>query len=214
MSAAAGRKRSVRDSVREGARGAYREAILAAAARVFVRAGFYETRMAAVAREAGLGVGTLYNYFESKEQIFSAMLDAQHGQFWQGLTGSIEGEADPVARLRHIVLTTFEHLEQHGALFAILMERGGVGECDVERLAGAGVARHYEQFLDLLEKTLRAAVKRKQIRADIEPRLLVAMLSGAMNGATYAWLKRGRRGHLSSSADDLFSLFLQGARAS
>jgi len=212
--AAPAKKRSVRESVREGTRGAYREAILSAAERVFVRAGYYETRMAEVAREAGVGVGTLYNYFESKEQVFSAMLDAQHEQFWQGLERAIEGEDDPVACLRHLVVTTFEHLEQHGALFAILMERGGVGECDMERLAGVDVAKHYEQFLDLLEKTIRAAVRGKQIRADVDSRLLVAMLSGAMNGATYSWLKRGRRGRLSSNADELLSLFMQGARAS
>jgi AcrR family transcriptional regulator len=159
-------------------------------------------------------VGTLYNYFESKEEIFAAMLDAQHDQFFQRITGALEGEEDPVARLRSIVVATFEHLEAHGPLFAILMERGGVGEFDVERLAGAGAARHYEEFLGLLEKTVKAAIRRKAMRADVDARLLVAMLSGAMNGATYAWLKKGRRGRLSSVVDDLLSLFLQGARAS
>jgi TetR/AcrR family fatty acid metabolism transcriptional regulator len=214
VSGSASRRRSVRESVREETREAYREAILSAAERVFVRAGFYETRMADVAREAGVGVGTLYNYFESKEEIFGAMLDAQHEQFWRGLTRSIEGDDDAMARLRHLVVTTFEHLEQHGALFAIFTERGGVGEFDVERIAGVSVARRYEQFLDLLERTIRAAVKSKQIRADIDARLLASVLSGSMNAATYSWLKRGRRGHLSSTADELLSLFLQGARAS
>src|SRR5512147_1607985 len=51
----------VREVVREGARGAYRNAILEAAERVFARSGFYTTRMADIAREAGVGVGTLYN---------------------------------------------------------------------------------------------------------------------------------------------------------
>ena len=41
---------------------------------------------------------------------------------------------------------------------------------------------------------------------------MVAALSGAMNGATYAWLKKKRRGRLSAAADDLLTLFLDGAR--
>src|SRR5690349_18001945 len=63
--------RPVRESAREGARGAFRDAIVSAAERVFARSGFYETKMAEIAREAGVGVGTLYNYFESTEVIFA-----------------------------------------------------------------------------------------------------------------------------------------------
>jgi hypothetical protein len=46
----------------------------------------------------------------------------------------------------------------------------------------------------------------------VDARLLVSMLSGAMNGVMYAWLKKGRRGRLSSACPALFELFLQGAR--
>src|SRR5689334_23222469 len=68
------RGRPVRESAREGARGAFRDAIVAAAERVFARSGFYPTKMAEIAREAGVGVGTLYNYFESKEVIFAEIM--------------------------------------------------------------------------------------------------------------------------------------------
>src|SRR5262245_46891880 len=58
-----------KEAAREEARGAYREAILAAAERVFSKSGFYATRMADIAKEAGVAVGTLYNYFDSREVI-------------------------------------------------------------------------------------------------------------------------------------------------
>jgi len=45
----------------------------------------------------------------------------------------------------------------------------------------------------------------------VDVRLLVAMLSGAMNGAAHAWLKRDRRGRLASVTGELIELFLQGA---
>ena len=108
----------------------------------------------------------------------------------------------------------FTYLDEHSALFAVLMERGAVNECDMERLTGEGVSRNYEQFLDLIEKAIRSAVRAKQVRSDVDTRLLVAMLTGAMNGATYSWMKRGRRDRLSAAADELFKLFLQGARNS
>jgi TetR/AcrR family fatty acid metabolism transcriptional regulator len=199
-----------RQSAREEARGAYREAILAAAERVFAKSGFYATRMADIAREAGVAVGTLYNYFESREVILSDLLSLRHKQFHATVLAAAVAR-DPVERLRQIVATSLGLIDENGALFAMFMERGAVGEYDIERLVGERADDEYGEFLSLLEKTVRACVREKRFRSDVDTRLIVSMLAGAMNGATYAWLKRGRKGRLSSMTDDLFELFLQGA---
>jgi len=204
------RGRLVREHAREEARGAYRQAIIEAAERVFARAGFYETKMAEIAREAGVGVGTLYNYFESKDVIFGEIVVERQAEFDRTVQAAAVA-ADPVERLRQIVESCLSYLDDHGALLAIFEERGAVTECDVERLAGPSAARGYEKLLEFLEKNIRSAVRAKRIRADVDTRLLVAMLSGAMNGASYAWLKRGRRGRLASVTGELMQLFFQGA---
>ena len=199
-----------RESAKEEARGAYREAILAAAERVFAKSGFYATRMADIAKEAGVAVGTLYNYFDSREVILSDLLSLRHREFHSKvLAAAVAG--DPVIRLRQIVESSFGLIDENGALFATFMERGAVGEYDLERLLGAQAESEYGEFLTLLDKTVRACIREKKIRDDVEPRLIVSMLAGAMNGATYAWLKRGRKGRLTSVTADLFELFLQGA---
>jgi TetR/AcrR family fatty acid metabolism transcriptional regulator len=204
------RGRPVREFAREGARGAFRGAIVAAAERVFARSGFYETKMTEIAREAGVGVGTLYNYFKSKEVIFGEIVVVRQAEFDRTIQSAAVAE-DPVERLRQIVESCLNYLDEHGALLAIFEERGAVTECDVERLAGPRAARGYERLLELFEKNIRGAVRAKRVRSDVDVRLLVAMLSGAMNGATYAWLKRGRRGRLASVTGELLELFLQGA---
>jgi AcrR family transcriptional regulator len=166
--------------------------------------------MAQIAREAGVGVGTLYNYFESKEVIFAEIVVDRQAEFDRTVQAAATS-GDPVECLRQIVESSLSYLDQHGALLAIFQERGAVTECDVERLAGPRAARGYERHLDLIEKHIRAAVRAKRIRGDVDVRLLVAMLSGAMNGAAHAWLKRDRRGRLASVTGELIELFLQGA---
>src|SRR6185503_15218153 len=59
---------------RLSARDAYRQSILEAAERELVRVGFGAAKMTHVARAAGVAVGTLYNYFDSKEQIFAEII--------------------------------------------------------------------------------------------------------------------------------------------
>jgi TetR/AcrR family fatty acid metabolism transcriptional regulator len=56
-----------RPSPRANARDAFRAGLCEAAERVFARAGFQATKMTDIARAGGVAVGTLYNYFDSKE---------------------------------------------------------------------------------------------------------------------------------------------------
>ncbi len=51
-----------------------RATILAAAARRFAEGGFTGAQMAEIARDAGMGVGTLYKHFPSKEALYRAMV--------------------------------------------------------------------------------------------------------------------------------------------
>lgn len=194
---------------RQEARDAFRKAILAAAERVFEQSGFYAARMADIAKEAGVGVGTLYNYFENKDVILAEILDALHDEFMAALQSNAR---DPLERLREIMAGAFKSLEEHGALLSIFRERGAVGECDMERLVGPKVSRRYDEFLSLVEDTVRDAVRAGKLRSDVDPAFIAAALSGTMNGAMYGWLKRNRRGRLSDMTEDLFRLFLRGAR--
>ncbi|WP_025321270.1 TetR/AcrR family transcriptional regulator [Deferrisoma camini] len=67
-----------------------RETILAVAARKFAHGGFNGAQMAEIAREAGMGVGTLYKHFPSKEALFRAMVD----RFLTGLFEATEQVLD------------------------------------------------------------------------------------------------------------------------
>jgi AcrR family transcriptional regulator len=208
----ADKPRPVREALREEARGTYRDAIIGAAERVFARSGFYTTRMADIAKEAGVGVGTLYNYFESKELIFSEILVTRHDEFKKRVEAGATASS-PVERLRQLVNGSFSCLDDHGDLYAVIMERGGVAEWDLERLVGSKATSGYDEFLELVEKNVRAAIRAKELRGDVEPRTLVAVLIGGLNGIVYSWMKRGRKGRLTDTTGELMELFLQGAKS-
>ena len=58
-----------------------REAILAAALELFSERGFHGTAVPLVADKAGVGAGTLYRYFESKEALVNALYQRWKGEF-------------------------------------------------------------------------------------------------------------------------------------
>ncbi|MFT7621965.1 MAG: TetR/AcrR family fatty acid metabolism transcriptional regulator, partial [Myxococcota bacterium] len=57
------------------ARSDKRERIIAAAVKVFAAKGFYCARVSDVAREAGVADGTIYLYFESKEDLLRGLFE-------------------------------------------------------------------------------------------------------------------------------------------
>src|SRR5262245_31156210 len=60
-----------------------REAILSAALELFAERGFHGTAVPLVAEKAGVGAGTIYRYFESKEALVNALF-----QQWKEAIGS------------------------------------------------------------------------------------------------------------------------------
>ena len=59
---------------KERANGKY-EAILRAAIKVFARGGFFNSKVADVAREAGVADGTVYLYFKNKDDILVSIFN-------------------------------------------------------------------------------------------------------------------------------------------
>jgi AcrR family transcriptional regulator len=51
-----------------------RDEIMAAAKEVFARKGFHDTTIADIAKQAGLAYGSIYWYFDSKDELFHALM--------------------------------------------------------------------------------------------------------------------------------------------
>jgi AcrR family transcriptional regulator len=62
-------------------RDARRESILRAAEQVFAEKGFSFTKISDIASAAGLSHGLVYHYFDSKEALFSALIDGKMSRF-------------------------------------------------------------------------------------------------------------------------------------
>ncbi len=105
-----------------------RAAILAAAERVFARAGLAGARTDLIAAEAGVNKALLYYYFQSKEKLYQAVLEDHFEQF-NGQALQVLGEPGPAREvlLRYVSLH-FDFMSarhRHAPLFQQFMSAGG-----------------------------------------------------------------------------------------
>ncbi|HWF90339.1 MAG TPA: helix-turn-helix domain-containing protein [Pyrinomonadaceae bacterium] len=79
-----------------------REAILRAATSVFAHNGYFNSKVADIAREAGVADGTVYLYFKSKEDILHSIFDRNVAEALDAARKRIERVTDPKEKLRQI----------------------------------------------------------------------------------------------------------------
>ncbi|MBT3315419.1 MAG: TetR/AcrR family transcriptional regulator [Anaerolineae bacterium] len=106
-----------------------RKAIMDAAHEVFLEKGFHAASMRQVAKGAGLALGGIYNHFESKEEIFSAIVRARH-PYKRILPIALAAEGDDIETFAHntgraIVRELSENSDYVNLLFIEILEFKG-----------------------------------------------------------------------------------------
>ncbi|RME22021.1 MAG: TetR/AcrR family transcriptional regulator [Deltaproteobacteria bacterium] len=94
-----------------------RERILRAAWALIRHYGYQKTTMDDIAREAGVGKGTVYNYFGSKQEIMLALTDLTNRRILEEVERIASGSEPPLERLRrcvlHRLLTLFDLVQKY-----------------------------------------------------------------------------------------------------
>lgn len=95
-------------------------AILQAALRLFAAKGLQEATMDEIAQAAGLGKGTIYYYFNSKETLIEELLCSLADQYFRNLLEGIEGLQTPFAIAEKIIANLLEHYQRQPELFHVI----------------------------------------------------------------------------------------------
>lgn len=145
-----------------------RERVLAAAKAVF-NAGGPDGSLEAVARHAGLGIGTLYRHFPTREDLFEAVYRREVEQL-ADLAGQLKAQASPIEALRFWMRATVEFVATKKGMSAAL----AVAAYASPDLAAYSFDRLTRTIDNLMERALQAG----EIRADISSEDLLRALMG------------------------------------
>lgn len=105
-----------------------RAALLAAARPVFERDGYLASRVTDIADEAGVSHGTFYTYFDSKEEIFAAVLHELQEEMLDAGVRVAGGGEDPLRAIEAANRAYLESYRRNARLMAALDEASAVNE--------------------------------------------------------------------------------------
>ena len=145
-----------------------RERVLEAAKAVF-SAGGPDASLEAVARHAGVGIGTLYRHFPTREALFEAVYRREVEQLGE-LSEALKSEPDPVEALRRWLRSNVEFVATKKGMSAAL----ALAVNSTSELTVYSFGRLTKAVGTLLDRAIAAG----EIRADIGPEDVLRALIG------------------------------------
>ena len=98
-----------------------RQHILDAAHQVFSRKGFNRATVDEIIALADTGKGTVYNYFNNKEQLFFTLIKERSASFEAGLSSLVESAAPPSEKVATLIRLFIRYYLANADLWRVMM---------------------------------------------------------------------------------------------
>jgi TetR/AcrR family transcriptional regulator, fatty acid metabolism regulator protein len=186
-----------------------RQRILDAAVQVFARKGFSASRISDVASAAGIADGTVYLYFESKDDILIKLFDEVMGVHIEAARQEIARVDDAAARLRVIA-------DHHLGLLGRNPELAVVFQVELRqstKFMDLFTASWLKEYFDLVEAAIERGQKQGTLREDLSRKLATHAFFGALDAIVTSWVLARNAFDLTELAGPVVELFLTGASA-
>jgi TetR/AcrR family transcriptional regulator len=183
-----------------------RAEILQTALRLFSEKGYHNVSMHDIAKDAEFGMGTLYKYFNNKEELYKALINGVAEKFHHAVLQAFEEERNPLLALkRHIAVRRelfFDNLPVVRLYFA---ETRGAG-FNIKAGFDQELLSQHNEFIEKLAAVFDRGVKENVFRT-LDPYDMALALDGIINTFLFRAMKdpvRFRKGDSLSIAEDIF----------
>jgi TetR/AcrR family fatty acid metabolism transcriptional regulator len=162
--------------------------ILDAAIHIFAQRGVKNTKIADIAEAAGIGKGTVYEYFQSKDEIISASF-----RYFMEHVGEVIGRrvstlTDPLEKLMAYFSGWADVLESEFMGFVeVVLDFWAEGIREDEGVLAFNLAELYAEYRAVVEKLLEDCVSAGCIRP-VDTRIAASVLLGTVDGLLVQWI--------------------------
>lgn len=184
--------------------------IIKAATKIFARKGFFKTKISEIALEAEVADGTIYIYFENKDDILISLFEEQMKAVLDNMRARISKENDPVKKLERFALTHLQLIEQNKDMAEIIQ---------VEVRQSSKFMKEYKnerfhRYLDLIEEIIIQGQEQGVFKGDIIPGVAKRAFFGALDEMSRFWVLSSRKQYdIKTAARQISEYFLKGMRS-
>jgi AcrR family transcriptional regulator len=151
--------------------------LLDAAEEVFGRKGFHDTTLREVAELAEFSVGSVYSFFESKDDLFLQVFLRRGGEFMPAMREVLASKAKPMDQLRALVRFQVTFFRQHPHFGRVYLRHSTSTMLPSEEIDDPAWTANYDEAMHLEADLFVRGQRSKQFRAG-DPAVLGRLFSG------------------------------------
>jgi TetR/AcrR family transcriptional regulator len=188
---------------------ARRSEILQAALRLFSQKGYTQTTMNEIAKEAEFSVGSLYSFFQNKEELFFNLIMENIEEIGRDAGAAMSAAATPKAKLDALANALFDYFEKHWQAFNIAILNRQSFDGNFKNNIGEFIHHKQEEFQRLLTDIIGEGIAAGEFKG-FRPEEMALAFMGLINGSIFLWIDSGRPYSLKERAQGILNIFYQG----
>jgi len=197
---------------KERERQAHRNEILDAAETVFIRNGYYHATVEQIAQEAEFAVGTIYNFFENKEELYKTLMMKKAKKYHRALMEVLAKEEDVLTMLEDYIATKARLFTDSLASLRLYFAETRGASFNIKAGLDQDIRKLYDKFVMQLASVLEAGVRKKVFRK-MDPYYMAVALEGLTNAFLFCWLEEPERHSYKANIPVITNMFLKGVLA-
>lgn len=182
------------------------DAIIDAAVRVIAEYGYHNAQVSKIAREAKVADGTIYLYFENKDDVLISLFSEKMGAFISDVEETISKVESPIDQLHKLITLHFENLERDHQLAIVTQIELRQSNPEVRK----GIGKILKRYLDVIDRVIEFGMEQGLFRNDTDVRIVRRMIFGTLDEAVTSWIMNGHKYSLLSQVDQIHNLFVNG----
>jgi TetR/AcrR family fatty acid metabolism transcriptional regulator len=183
-----------------------RERILRAAIDVFAQNGYFNAKVSDIAKAAGVADGTIYLYFDGKEDLLVNIFREHTRNYLQSLERELAHVRRAEDRIRIAIRHHLETLGRDRALAIVAQVELRHSLKFMSLLSQQEVA----DYLGLLRKMVEHGQSEGSFRRNLHPQLVAKAIFGVLDEMVTSWMLSEKEYNLADSAEQVADLLLTG----
>lgn len=192
---------------REREKNKHKEEILEAALRLFSEKGFHNVSMQEIAEKSEFGVGTIYNFFESKEALFEELMKNSAEQTIREFSEILDGPGSEKERLSAFIRQLPEFQEKHGELIKLYISEYGIKGLKLSKIRDE--SKSHEAINSKLAQLVEQGINKGLFRP-VDPAITAKSLASIIETLIFETTGRFDRNNVTQMFNKVEQLFLDG----
>ncbi|MFP3866591.1 MAG: TetR/AcrR family transcriptional regulator [Desulfobacteraceae bacterium] len=187
-----------------------RQDILDAALDLFSQKGYHNVSVQEIAEKAEFAIGTLYKFFQNKEDLYKTLVMERCDDFDQIFSQVLAQSDDEVEKLRNYVSTKGDIFRNNLPFVRLFLAESGGMSFNFKAGLDDEVRQRYHDFLQKLAAILDNGIKNKRFKKIADPYYLAVALDNTVNAFLLLWLDAPERHPYPEDPATILDIFFKG----